>query len=102
MKILVFNCGSSSLKYRLIDMPGEKELAGGEAERVGPPTAKPSRIVHRQDGTQSEVTIPMPTHSAAFQQVMLLLKQADCSPDIIAHRLVHGGETCTGTVVVTP
>jgi len=36
MRIIVFNCGSSSLKYRLIELPGENQLAGGEAERVGP------------------------------------------------------------------
>ena len=45
MNILVFNCGSSSLKYRLIAMPAEQELSGGEAQRIGPPTAKPSCLV---------------------------------------------------------
>ncbi len=46
MRILVFNCGSSSLKYRLIQMPDERELFTGEAQRVGQPTAEPSRIVN--------------------------------------------------------
>ncbi len=45
MNVLVFNCGSSSLKYRLIAMPDERELSGGEAQRIGPPTAKPSCLV---------------------------------------------------------
>ena len=45
MNVLVFNCGSSSLKYRLIAMPDEQELSGGEAQRIGPPTAKPSCLV---------------------------------------------------------
>jgi acetate kinase len=54
MRIIVFNCGSSSLKYRLIEMPGEKELAGGEAERVGPKTAEPARIHHQVCGKEGD------------------------------------------------
>jgi acetate kinase len=50
MNVLVFNCGSSSLKYRLIQMPAVKELAGGEAQRVGPPTSEPAQIIHRSRG----------------------------------------------------
>jgi acetate kinase len=94
MKVLVFNCGSSSLKYRLIDLPTEVELAGGEAQRIGPPTAKPARIVHRADGQEQTIITPMRDHSEAFQKVMELLGQdSRLRPDAVGHRLVHGGQT---------
>ena len=92
MNVLVFNCGSSSLKYRLIAMPEEREIASGEAQRVGPPTAEPSRIIHRVDGAQQAVTVPMANHSEAYAEVMTILgRDARTRPDAIAHRLVHGG-----------
>ena len=55
MRIIVFNCGSSSLKYRLIDMPSETELAAGEAERVGPKTALPG-CIHHHVGTRRKTS----------------------------------------------
>lgn len=60
--ILVFNCGSSSLKYRLIQMPTEKEIAGGEAQRIGPKTAEASRILHRENGLEETIFTDMPDH----------------------------------------
>ena len=93
MNILVLNCGSSSLKYRLISMPGETELAGGEAQRVGPPTAKPSRIIHRASGQEAQTLIvPMRNHAIAFEHVMRLLEQSTGRiPDAVGHRIVHDG-----------
>ncbi|MCE5271858.1 acetate/propionate family kinase [bacterium] len=92
MKILVLNCGSSSLKYRLIDMPSEQELAGGEAQRVGPLTAEPSRIYHHNGRQKKEVVVPMPDHAEAFRQVIRLLDSTGMGlPDALGHRLVHGG-----------
>lgn len=93
MNILVLNCGSSSLKYRLISMPAETELAGGEAQRIGPPTAKPSRIIHRVAGQPAGTHIvPMPHHASAFEQVMQLLQLTPAqTPDAIGHRVVHDG-----------
>jgi acetate kinase len=92
MRIIVFNCGSSSLKYRLIEMPGEKELAGGEAERVGPKTAEPSRILHQVSGKKETVVVDMPDHATAFTQVMKLLERdPELVPDAIGHRMAHGG-----------
>lgn len=92
MKILVFNCGSSSLKYRLIDMPSARELAGGEAERIGPRTAEPARIVHRVAGTGETHSTPMADHAAAFREVMRLLERdSSLAPDAIGHRMAHGG-----------
>jgi acetate kinase len=92
MRVLVFNCGSSSLKYRLIEVPAERELAGGEAQRVGPRTAEPARIVHRVAGRETTHPADMPDHGAAFDQVMRLLAAGqDLSPDALGHRVVHGG-----------
>jgi len=92
MNVLVFNCGSSSLKYRLIRMPEENEIAGGEAQRVGPRTAEPPRILHRVRGETETHLADMPDHAAAFDQVMALLGQGgNMMPDVVAHRVVHGG-----------
>ncbi|MHB8863345.1 MAG: hypothetical protein ACYC6N_13130, partial [Pirellulaceae bacterium] len=71
MNVLVFNCGSSSLKYRLIAMPAEQELAGGEAQRIGPPTAKPSCLVFNRGGGAQETRLtPMRDHAQALQEVV--------------------------------
>jgi len=92
MRIIVFNCGSSSLKYRLINMPGETELAAGEAERVGPKTALPGCIHHQAWGQKEDHTLDMPDHGAAFTAVMKLLERdSRLVPEAIGHRMVHGG-----------
>ena len=103
MNILVLNCGSSSLKYRLIAMPDEVELAGGEAQRVGPPTAEPSRIVHRVRGQASQTHfVRMANHAAAFSGIMnLLSEEAAFKPEAIGHRVVHGGEKCHDSSKIT-
>ncbi|HEY3325169.1 MAG TPA: acetate/propionate family kinase [Planctomycetota bacterium] len=93
MNILAFNCGSSSLKYRLISMPSEEQIAGGEAQRVGPKTAEPSRIVHTERGGKKETFIvEMRDHGEAFQEVRKLLAARNhAQADIFSHRLAHGG-----------
>ncbi|MFB3788043.1 MAG: acetate/propionate family kinase [bacterium] len=91
MNILVFNCGSSSLKYKLIDMPSQTVVAGGEAQRIGPPTAEPSRILHQVQGKREVVEVPMRDHRSAFDEVMKILETAQCRPDGVGHRMVHGG-----------
>ena len=96
MNVLVFNCGSSSLKYRVITMPGAQEAAGGEAQRVGPPTAKPSVILHHEGTTRETHEVPMPDHASAFEQVMRLLeRESRLVPDVVGHRVVHGGDRFT-------
>ncbi len=103
MKVLVLNCGSSSLKYRLLSMPEEAELAGGEAQRVGPPTAKPSVILHRVGREAFAHEVPMPNQAAAFAEVMkLLLQDPRLRPDAVGHRLVHGGTFFKNPTVVGP
>ncbi len=101
MNVLVFNCGSSSLKYRLIEMPSERQLAAGEAQRVGPPTALPPRVIHKVGGKEKIVEVPMPTHGDAFEQVMaLLLETPELKPDIVGHRMVHGATTFADSAMV--
>lgn len=101
MNILVLNCGSSSLKYRLIALPEEKELAAGEAQRVGPKTAEPARIVHRQAGRESVYPVPMASHAAAFEQIMLhLARDPALVPAAIGHRVVHGGALFSQPTVI--
>lgn len=101
MNILVFNCGSSSLKYRLLAMPAETELAGGEAQRISPKTAVPSRIVHRCAGREQIITRPLADHAAAFAAVMELLgSQPRLFPAVLAHRVVHGGDRFTGPTLL--
>lgn len=91
MNILVFNCGSSSLKYKLIDMPSQTTVAGGEAQRIGPPTAEPSRILHQANGRRETVEVEMRDHQSAFDEVMKILENCQCRPDGVGHRMVHGG-----------
>jgi acetate kinase len=101
MRIVVFNCGSSSLKYRLIDMPGETELAAGEAERVGPKTALPGCIHHTAWGKKEDHPMDMPDHGTAFSAVMRLLERdARLVPEAIGHRMVHGGAIFKNHVIV--
>ena len=100
MNVLVFNCGSSSLKYKIIAMPGEQELAGGAAERVGPKTSEPSRIVHRHNGKTEIIQVEMRNHHESFLEIMKLLsKYPDLIPDAVGHRVVHGGKYFTGPVI---
>ena len=105
MKILVLNCGSSSLKYQLIDMATENALAKGLVERIG---IAGSRLVHQKDGAD-KVTIEaeIPNHDVAVKLVMEALMDAghgvitDISEiGAAGHRVVHGGEFFTASAVV--
>jgi acetate kinase len=92
MNILTLNCGSSSLKYRIIEMPRERELVSGEAQQVGPKTKRPSRIVIRENGNEDTREIPLPTLGIAFREIMKVLAgRPHLDPHAIAHRMVHGG-----------
>ena len=107
MKILVLNCGSSSLKYQLIDMEGEKVLAKGLVERIG---IEGSRIKHTKTGLDAVTReVPFPDHSAAIKYVLDILVDPELgvlkSLDELGatgHRIVHGGEKFTKSVLVTP
>lgn len=108
MKILVLNCGSSSLKYQLIDMDGEIVLAKGLVERIG---MIGSHIKHTKVETKEkydeDVNFPSHTDAIKFVLDMLVDAQYGVIKDLselsaAGHRVVHGGEAFTESALVTP
>jgi len=106
MKVLVINAGSSSLKYKLIDMDNENVLASGLCERIG---MDGSRLKHTP-GDKETVIIEnaMPNHGVAIQMVLDAMTDkdhgviADMSEiSAVGHRVVHGGEYFSGSVLLT-
>ncbi|SHJ60486.1 acetate kinase [Anaerobranca californiensis DSM 14826] len=104
MKILVVNCGSSSLKYQLFDMNGEQVLAKGIVERIGIDGV----LVH-QKGEGDKVKLPndIPNHKVAIELVINTLtdKELGVLQDIteieaVGHRVVHGGEAFSQSVLI--
>ena len=106
MNILVINCGSSSLKYQLIDSDSEKVLAKGLCDRIG---ISGSAITHQKDGGDKITTeVDMPDHTAAVKFVIEKLTDAQVGVvkslseiDAVGHRIVHGGEKFAGSVILT-
>ena len=104
MKILVVNCGSSSLKYQLINMETEEVLASGKYERIG---EKEAFITHKVNGQKIEIKNPAYNHTEAIEFTLQQLvnpeyKVIDSLDEIeaIGHRLVHGGEKISESVVI--
>ena len=105
MNVLVINCGSSSLKYQLIDSQTEAVLAKGLCERIG----IDGRLIYQKAGADKEVTeAAMPTHKQAIKLVLDALVNeatgaiADLSAiDAVGHRVVHGGEKFATSTVLT-
>lgn len=105
MKILVINCGSSSMKYKLYDMTDETELAAGLIERMNQPQAT---IIHMVYGQETRYTECVPDAKRGVQRLVELLTTVGVpaplrSPeDIVAvgHRVVHGGEAFKESAVV--
>ena len=106
MKILVINCGSSSLKYQLIDMDDESVIAKGLCERIGIPGSK---LTHSPSGKDKVVVEKdMPNHKVAIELVMGALQDPDhgvikSTDEIsaIGHRVLHGGMKFYKSTVVT-
>ena len=104
MNVLVIYCGSSSLKYQLIDSETEKVLAKGLCERIG----IDGRLVYQKAGLDKEITeSPMPTHKEAIQMVLHALVNPTSGAlaslseiDAVGHRVVHGGEKFAASVVL--
>jgi acetate kinase len=106
-KVLVINCGSSSIKYGLFTMAPEHLSASGLLERIG---ERVSLIRHRTENAQGELVerkqeIEAPDHRAAFAHIAEVLRadsglDAGQGPDAIGHRVVHGGETFSTPVVI--
>ena len=105
MKILVINCGSSSLKYQLIDMDDESVVAKGLCERIG---IEGSKLTHQPTGKDKYITEqPMPDHKVAIGLVLEALQDAEhgvvkSTDEITAvgHRVLHGGTTYCESIVV--
>ncbi|NLX85852.1 MAG: acetate kinase [Clostridiales bacterium] len=106
MKVLVVNCGSSSVKYQLLNMEDESVMARGLAERIG---IEGSRLKH-QASEREEVIIekPMPDHKTALKLITDVLtdEKTGVIKDMdeiyaIGHRVVHGGEKFSGSVKIT-
>ncbi len=104
MKILVLNCGSSSLKYQLINMETEQVLASGKYERIGEDEAF---ITHKVNGQKIEIKHTAYNHTEAIDFTLKQLtnpeyKVIDSLDEInaIGHRLVHGGEKISESVII--
>ncbi len=105
MKVLIINCGSSSLKYQLIDSETEQVLAKGLCERIG----IDGRLVYQKAGCDKEITeASMPTHNEAIAMVLDALTNDKTGAisdlkeiEAIGHRVVHGGEKFASSVLVT-
>ena len=107
MKILVLNCGSSSIKYKLYDMADESVLAQGGAERIGLDEAFVK--VTLKDGSKEKIMHDMPSHKEGVKFVLDLLvdpkygclKSLD-EIDAVGHRIVQGGDLFEKSCIVTP
>ena len=104
MKVLVVNCGSSSLKYQLIDMEEEKVLAKGNFERIG---EQESFVTHKVNGEKYVTKTPVMNHEEALQIILGELVHNDYGVikelseiDAVGHRLVHGGEIFDKSVLI--
>lgn len=104
MKILVINCGSSSLKYQLIDMTVEEVLAQGLVERIG---IEGSILTQKVDGRKYIIEEPMEDHKKAIELVLgaLVDEKEGVIKDMseifaVGHRVVHGGEKYAGSVLI--
>ena len=104
MKILVLNCGSSSLKYQLINMETEEVMASVKYERIGESEAF---ITHKVNGQKIEIKNPAYNHSEAIDFTLKQFtnseyKVIDSLDEInaIGHRLVHGGEKIAESVII--
>jgi acetate kinase len=106
MNILVLNCGSSSVKYQLIDGDTRKNLAGGVVDRIGMSGATLTNVRH--DGDEIKIVGEIVDHTIAIEYILAILLSQDHGvisdkSDIhaIGHRVVHGGETFSGSVLIT-
>ena len=105
MNVLVINCGSSSLKYQVINSDSEEVLAKGICERIG----IDGRLVYQPEGGEKEITeAAMPTHTEAVRMVLDAIVNPKTGVlkslkeiDAVGHRLVHGGEKFASSTVIT-
>ena len=104
MKILVVNCGSSSLKYQLIDMETEKVMAKGYLERIG---INGSFLTHRVGEEKYKIEKDIKNHAEGMELVLEQLLHKDYGVisslneiDAVGHRIVHGGEKFSSSIII--
>ncbi len=102
MKVLVLNCGSSSIKYQLIAMPEGEVLAKGLAQRIGEPVGQ---LDHKSEKGKTTLNDPIPDHNAGLRKIVEILASGDPLQEVaeitaVGHRVVHGGEHFTDTVII--
>ena len=109
MKILVVNCGSSSLKYQLINMDNDEVLASGKCDRIGVEGMEMPFVEYKRNGEKHVKEVDLPNHTVAFEQVLAFLTDGkigavkDISEiDAIGHRIVNGGPSFKQSVKITP
>ncbi len=108
MKILVINCGSSSLKYQLMDMSDESVLCKGAIERIGLPiSGGEENVIIKVNGEKYTYDKELPTHVDAFNEVKYILSEGEHKVvdsfdeiDAIGHRVVQGGSIFHKSVLV--
>ena len=105
MKILVVNCGSSSVKYQLIDMENEELMAKGYLEKIGLPD---SFLTHTVNGEKHKIEQVVKTHEEGMKLVLDQLTHPEYGVikdlkeiDAIGHRILHGGEKLSDSVLIT-
>ena len=105
MIVLVVNCGSSSLKYQLVNMDNEEVMAKGLVEKIGLPD---SQLTHKWNGQKKEIKQSIPDHQVAVKLVLDILTDAECGViksmdaiDAVGHRVVHGGEEFAASTLIT-
>ena len=106
MKILVLNCGSSSIKYKLFDMSDKSVMAQGGVEKIGLPDS--FLQVKLPDGKKVKIEKDMPEHTVGIRLILetLIDPQIGCISslkeiDAVGHRVVHGGEKFNSSVLIT-
>ena len=108
MKILVINCGSSSLKYQLMDMTDESVLCKGAIERIGMEiNGGEKNVIVKLNGETFTYDKELPNHTAAFNEVKYILSDGEHKVidsfdeiDAIGHRFVQGGDKYTKSVLI--
>lgn len=106
MKILVLNCGSSSIKYKLFEIEKKEVIAQGGVEKIGLPDS--FLVVKLPNGEKVQINKPMPEHTIGIELILNALtdEKIGCIKnlseiDAVGHRVVHGGERFNKSVLIT-
>ncbi len=107
MKILVLNCGSSSIKYKLFDMETQSVMVQGGVEKIG--LSDSFLQIKLSNGEKVKIEQPMPEHTVGIQLILnsLVDEKIGCIASLdeveaVGHRVVHGGEKFNKSVLITP